>query len=88
MGLEAAMTDNFFTYNEKGAADTMQNTIKMLVKHIGTLYGQYITNEICNRTVVTIEKPKQYRAVLLSYAAKETLRTGNYNRILLPRQAQ
>ena len=77
-----------FTYNKKGAADTMQNTLKMLVKQIGTLYSQDIANEIGNRKVVTIAKPKQSRAVLLAHASKETLRTKNYNRLLLPRQAQ
>ena len=44
VGLEAAMKDNVFTYNEKGAAYTMQNTLNMLVKYIGTLYGQDIAN--------------------------------------------
>ena len=82
------MIDNVFTYNKKGAADTIQNTLKILVKHIGTLYGQYIANEFSNRTVVTIVKTKHPRAVLLSHAAKETLRTENYNRLLFTRQAQ
>ena len=71
------MIDNVFTYNEKGAADTMQNTLKMLVKYIGTLYGQDIANEFSNYTVVTIAKPKHSRAVLLAHAAKETLRIEN-----------
>ena len=53
----------------------MQNTLKMLVKHIGNLYGQDIANEINNRTVVTIAKPKHNRAVLLAHAAKKKLRT-------------
>ena len=44
VGIEAAMTNNVFTYNETGAADTLQNTVKMLVKHIGTLYDQDIAN--------------------------------------------
>ena len=39
VGLEAALADNVFTYNGKGATDKMQNTLKMLLKHIGTLYG-------------------------------------------------
>ena len=82
------MIDNVFTYNEKGYADTMQDNLKMLVKYIRTLYSQDITNEIGNRTVVTIAKPKHPRAILLSHAAKETLRIENYNRILLSRQAQ
>ena len=86
--LEAAMTDNVFTYNEKGSADTMQNTLKMLVKHIGTLYDQDIANDIDNRTVLTTEKPKHSRTVLLAHAAKETLRIENYNMILFPRQDQ
>ena len=83
MGLEAEITDNVFTYNEKGAYDTIQNTLNMLVKHIGTLYVQDIVNDISNRTVLTIAKPKHSRAVLRAYAAKETLRTENYNRLLL-----
>ena len=53
----------------------MQNTLKMLVKHIGNLYGQDIANVISNRTVVTIAKPKHTRAVLLAHAAKKKLRT-------------
>ena len=44
VGLEEATADNVFTYKEKGAADTTQNTLNMLVKHIGTLYDQYIAN--------------------------------------------
>ena len=82
------MTDNVFTYNDKVASDTMQNTPKMLVKHIGTLYGQDISNYIGNRTVLTIVKPKHSRAVLLAHAAKETLSTENYNKLLFLRQAQ
>ena len=71
-----------FTYNNKGASDTMKNTLKILVKHMGTLYGQYISNKIGNHTVVTIAKPKHSGAVLLAHAAKETLRIENYNRLL------
>ena len=82
------MPDNVFTYNENGAADTMQNTLKMLVKHIGTLYGQDIANDFGNRTVVTIAKPKHSTAVLLAHADKENLRIENYNRLLLTRKAQ
>ena len=70
VGIEAAMTNNVFTYNETGAADTLQNTVKMLVKHIGTLYDQDIANKISNRTVVIIKKQKHSRAVLLSHASK------------------
>ena len=88
VGLEAAMTDNVFTYNKKGAADTMQNNLKMLVKHIGTLYVQDIANKMFNRTFVTIAKPEHSRSVLLAHAAKEKIRIENYNRLLLPRQAQ
>ena len=47
----------------------MQNTLTMLVKHIDTLYGQDIENDIGNRTVVNIAKPKQSRAVLLAHVA-------------------
>ena len=82
------MTDNVFPYNEKGSSDTMQNTLKMLVKHIGTLYGQDIANEIGNQTVVTIAKPKHSREVLLEHAVNKALKTEHYNRLTLPRQAK
>ena len=77
MGLEAEMTENVFTYNKKGTADSMYNTFKLLVNHIGTLYGQDTANEIGNRTVVTIAKLKHSRYVFLAHAAKETIRTEN-----------
>ena len=56
-GLCAALGDNIFTYNEKGAADQLAITLRQIVKHIGTIYGQEISNEIHNQTAVIIVKP-------------------------------
>ena len=45
-----------FAYNEKGTADQMRTTLKQVVKYTGTIYGKYISNELHNRAVVTIDK--------------------------------
>ena len=53
-----------FTYNEKVAADQMRNILKQIVNHTGTMYGQYISNELHNRRVVVIAKPQHTADVL------------------------
>ena len=56
-GLCADLGEHMFTYNEKGAADQMKNTLKQIVKHTSTIYGQDISNELHNRRVVVISNP-------------------------------
>ena len=53
----AALGDNIFAYNEKGAADKLVITLLQIVKHNGIFYGQEIINEIHNQTAVIIVKP-------------------------------
>ena len=47
-GLRASLSDNIFTYNDKGAPDQLAITLRQIFKHIGTIYGQKISNEIQN----------------------------------------
>ena len=54
-----------FTYNEKGAADQMRNTLKQIVKHTGTIYGQDISNELHNMRVVVIAMSFPYGTCVL-----------------------
>ena len=56
-GLCATLGDNIFTYNKKGAADQLAIALRQTVKHIGTIYGQEISNKIHNRKAVIIVKP-------------------------------
>ena len=44
-GMCAALGEHMFTYNDKVAADQMRNTLKQIVKHTGTIYGQDISND-------------------------------------------
>ena len=67
-----------FTYNEKGAVDQTRNTLKQIVKHTGTTYGQEIRNELHNRIVVVIAKPQHTVDVLRKHAAKVSLRDNNF----------
>ena len=70
-----------FTYNEKGSAEQMRNTLKQIVKHTGTIYGKYISNELHNRRVVVISKPQHTSDVLRKHEAKVSLRDNNFQRI-------
>ena len=74
-----------FTYNEKGAADQMRTTLKQIVKYTITIYRQDISNEIHNRSVVTIDKPQHTQEA----QDKQTLRVArlkiNYQRLLTAR---
>ena len=67
-----------FTYNEKGAAYQTRNTLKQIVKHKGTIYGQDISNELHNRRVLVIVKPHHTEDVLRKHAAKVSLRDNNF----------
>ena len=70
-----------FTYNNKGAADQMRNTLKHIVKHIDTIYGQDISNELHNRRVVVVAKPQHTADVLRKHEAKVSLRDKKFQRI-------
>ena len=72
-GLCAALGEHMFTYNEKGAADQIRNTLKQIVKHTGTIYGQDISNELHNRRVVVIAKSQHTADVLRKHEAKVSL---------------
>ena len=76
------------TYNEKGAADQMRNTLKQIVKHTGTIYGQDIRNELHNMIVVGIANPQHTADVLRKLAAKVSLRDNNFQRIQDARKAK
>ena len=70
-----------FTYNEKGAAEQMRNTLKQIVKHTGTIYGKDISNELHKRRVVVITNPQHTADVLRKHEAKVSLRDNNFQRI-------
>ena len=80
-GLCADLGEHMFTYNEKGTADQMRNTLKQIFKHIGTIYGQDISNKLHNRRVVVIAKPQHTGDVLRKHEAKVSLRDNNFQRI-------
>ena len=59
----------------------MRNTLKNIVKHTGTIYGQDISNELHNRRVVVIAKPQHTADVLRKHEAKVSLIEKNFQRI-------
>ena len=77
----AALGDNIFAYNEEGAADQLDITLHQIFKHIGTIYGQEISNKIHNRTAVIIIKPVYYQDLLDKKVIKELQREANSKRI-------
>ena len=53
-GLRTSLGTNVFDYGQKNVADQMRTTWEKLVQHVGTSYGQDISNELQNKTTVTI----------------------------------
>jgi hypothetical protein len=63
-----------FDYGSKGAADQMRNTWEKITHPVGMIYGHDISNELQNKTLVTITKPQYMAAVIAKHALKETRR--------------
>ena len=77
----ATLGDNIFTYNKKGAADQLSITLRQIVKHIETIYGQEISNEIHNQTAVITVKPVYDKDLLDKQVIKERQREANFKQI-------
>ena len=56
-GLCAALGDNVFDYGHKAAADQVRTSWEKLVQYVGTTYGQDISNELLNKTELTLAEP-------------------------------
>ena len=62
-----------FDYGHKAAADQMRTSWEKLVQYVGTNYGQDISNELQNKTTVTLPEPTHTQAVLARHATKELM---------------
>ena len=80
-GLCAALVDNIFTYNEKGAADQLAITLCQIVEHTETIYEQEISNKIHNQTAFIIVKPVYDQDLLDKQVIKEGHSEANFKRI-------
>jgi Reverse transcriptase (RNA-dependent DNA polymerase) len=79
-GLCKALDSNVFDYGHKAAADQMRTSWEKLVQYVGTTYGQDISNELHNKTVVVLPEPAHTAAVLTRHAARvQMIRTGQAN---------
>ena len=52
----SALGNNFFKYGQKGASDQIQMTWENIINHVGNIYGNVISNELQNKTKVSITK--------------------------------
>ena len=87
-GLCSALGTSVFDYGHKSAADQMRTTWEKLVQYVGTSYGQDISNELLNKTTVTLPEPAYTPAILGRHAIKEqVIRTAQAN-LQRARQAQ
>jgi hypothetical protein len=76
-----------FDCGSKGAADQMRNTWEKITHHVGTIYGHNISNELQNKTLVTIAEPQYTAAVIVKHALKETRRQAQGLRLNLAASA-
>jgi hypothetical protein len=87
-GLCAALGMYVFHYGSKGAAGQMRNTWEKITHHVGTIYGHNISNELQNKTLVTIAEPQYTAAIIAKHALKETRRQAQGLRLNLAASAQ
>ena len=79
-GLCITLGNHVFDYGQKAAADQMRTTWEKVVQMVGTDYGQDISNELQNKTTVTVVEPVHTHAVLTRHAARELIvRNGQLN---------
>ena len=57
-----------FDYGHKAAADQMRTSWEKLAQYVGTIYGQDISNELQNKTTVTLTAPVHTPEVLTRHA--------------------
>jgi hypothetical protein len=77
-----------FDYGHKAAADQMRTSWEKIVQYVGTTYGQDISNELQNKTTVTLAEPIHTPTVLARHTIREQMiRTGQEN-LQRARQAQ
>ena len=54
----SALGNHVFGYGQKGAEYQMHMTGENIVHHVGTIYGHDISNELQEKTKVSIPKPE------------------------------
>jgi hypothetical protein len=58
----------------------MRTSWEKITEYVGTSYGQYISNELQNKSIVTLPEPTHSTAILQQNAAREVvLRAGQIN---------
>jgi hypothetical protein len=86
-GLCEALGTNVFDYGQKAAADQMRTSWEKLTEYVGTTYGQDISNELQNKTTVTITEPVHAPAILSRHGSRETVIRAGQGRIQSARRA-
>jgi hypothetical protein len=66
----------------------MRNAWEKITHHVGTIYGHDISNELQNKTCVTIAEPKYTAGIIAKHALKETRRQAQGLRLNLTASAQ
>jgi hypothetical protein len=69
-GLCDALGANVFDYGQKAAADQMRTSWEKITEYVGTTYGQDISNELQNKTTVTIAEPTHTLTVIARNATR------------------
>ena len=72
-GLCKTLDNNVFDYGHKAAADQMRTLCEKIVQYVGTNYRQDISNELQNKTTVTLAEPVHTAAVMARHAIREQI---------------
>ena len=84
-GLCSALGAHVFDYGQKGAADQMKVTYEKIVQHIGTVYGQDISNELQNRKKIVLEPPEYTQDIKDKHIERVARIAAQHTRLALAR---
>ena len=87
-GLCTTLGNNVFDYGQKSAADQMRTSWEKLVQYVGTTYGQDISNELQNKTTVTLVEPVHTTEALTRHGVREQMIRTSQANIQQARRAQ
>ena len=72
-GLCAALSYNVFDYGQKNSANQMQTSWEKIVQYVGMTYGQDISNELQNKTVLALQEPVHTAVIMARHQVRERI---------------
>ena len=87
-GMCSALGEHVFDYGQKGSADQTRMTWEKIIQYVGTQYGHNISNELQNKTTVTLQEPEYDLAIRTRHEEFTRMKQAGFTRLLVAEQAR